>query len=294
MPELVIPPAYRDLAPIIVTSPTTRCGTTLVQRLLCASDNAFVYGEEIGQQMQTLTIWFTAQIHLCDSRAEALDQDFARALGGVLTDWKPSLAPPPLVLLGAWTDAYFQLPQALTNFGRAIGRPIWGFKWPGCPIDLAEAFLTLMPRAKIVYVTRNLVDALQSAKARRFVSSEADAHGFCAQWAYNMDAMMKRRRDGRVLILPYELLMERRQEQIRLLGAFTGAQGLRTDAFDVKVNTYPGDEANGHSPTQYIEPHPLTDTERAMVFEKAGALMAAYYPGALSPSAASSRGAKGA
>ena len=40
--KLDIPNAYLAAAPVIVTSPTTRCGTTLVQRLLCASDNAFV------------------------------------------------------------------------------------------------------------------------------------------------------------------------------------------------------------------------------------------------------------
>ena len=38
-----LPDRYLTAAPVIVTSPTTRCGTTLVQRLLCASDNAFVY-----------------------------------------------------------------------------------------------------------------------------------------------------------------------------------------------------------------------------------------------------------
>jgi hypothetical protein len=280
MPELTIPSEYLDAAPIIVTSPTTRCGTTLVQRLLCASDNAFVYGEEIGHQLQTLTRLFTSQIHLCDSRGEVIDDDFARALGGVLNDWRPSLAPPTHVLLSGWTDTYFQIPQALARFGAAIDRPIWGFKWPGCPIDIASAIMTLMPRARMIYVVRNLVDALMSAKARRFVTNDEQAYGFCAQWAYNMDAVLNLPQDGRVLILPYELLLDRREEQLDLIGAFTGVRGLRTDVFQVKVNTYPGEAANGHSPTQYIEPHPLTEAERAMVFEKAGALMTAYYPGA--------------
>ena len=278
MAELDLKAAYIEAAPIIVTSPTTRCGTTLVQRVLCASDNAIVYGEEIGRQFQTLTALFASQIRHSEHRAQTPDEDFARALSGVLADWRPSLAPPSRVLLRAWTDTYFQLPLALARFGAGIGRPIWGFKWPACPIELITAYLTLMPRAKVVYVTRNLLDALKSAKARRFVNNPAEVESFCIQWAMNAEAALSLHNDGRVLMLPYERLLERREEQVGALGAFTGARGLRLEAFDVKVNTYRGEIAHGHSPTQYIEPALLTESEIATVFEKAGGPMRTYYP----------------
>jgi hypothetical protein len=278
VPELELSAAYVEAAPVIVTSPTTRCGTTLVQRVLCASDNAIVYGEEIGRQFQTLTALFASQIRHNEHRAQTPDEDFVRAISGVLTDWRPGLAPPPQVLLRAWTDTYFQLPVALASFGAGIGRPIWGFKWPACPIELVTAYLTLMPKAKIVYVMRNLVEALMSAKARRFVNNPADVESFCLQWAKNAEAALSLHTDGRVLVLPYERLMERRDEQVRALGAFTGAKGLRLEAFDVKVNTYRGEKAHGHSPTQYIDPIPLTDDELATVFDKAAGPMKAYYP----------------
>ena len=294
MPELDLSAAYLEAAPIIVTSPTTRCGTTLVQRVLCASDNAIVYGEEIGRQFQALTALFATQIRYCENHQAKLDEDFARAIGGVLTDWRPSLAPPAQVLLRAWTDTYFQLPLALARFGSEIGRPIWGFKWPGCPIELITAYLTLMPRAKVVYVMRNLVDALKSAKARRFVTNAAEVESFCVQWAKNAQAALGLQKHGRVLILPYERLLERRDEQLGALGAFTGARGLRPQAFDVKVNTYLGDKADGHSPTQYIEPAPLTEAEFETVFDKAGGPMKTYYPEITAPRPAPATGVGGA
>jgi hypothetical protein len=246
--------------------------------LLCASDNTIVYGEEIGRQFQTLTALFASQIRHNDHRAQTPDEDFVFAISGVLTDWRPSLAPPPQVLLRAWTDTYFQLPQALARFGADIGRPIWGFKWPACPIELVTAYLTLMPKTKVVYVLRNLVEALMSAKARRFVNSAAEVESFCIQWAKNAEGALSLHTEGRVLILPYERLLQRREEQVGALAAFTGAAGLRLEAFDVKVNTYRGEMAHGHSPTQYIEPAPLTDDELATVFDKASGPMKAYYP----------------
>jgi hypothetical protein len=47
--------------------------------------------------------------------------------------------------------------------------------------------------------------------------------------------------------------------------------------FDVKVNTFMGDEARGFSPTQYITPADLTEADRAAITAHAGPVMAALY-----------------
>src|SRR5665213_3751605 len=96
---LNLSPVYLAAAPVIVTSPTTRCGTTLVQRLLCASDNAFIYGEEIGHQFRTLAGLFATQIKACDLNRQSMDDAFAMALAGGLHDWRPGLTPPSQVVL---------------------------------------------------------------------------------------------------------------------------------------------------------------------------------------------------
>jgi hypothetical protein len=91
MAQLDVQERYLNLAPIIVTSPSQRCGTTLVQRLISASDNAFLYGEDVGQDVRTLTVHLFEVMQLLDAIGEASDEDFRRALAGTLSDWRPAL-----------------------------------------------------------------------------------------------------------------------------------------------------------------------------------------------------------
>jgi hypothetical protein len=265
MADLDVPASYLASAPVIVTSPTTRCGTTLVQRLISASDNAFVYGEEVGNQMRALTSLFSAQILAAERNAADVDAAFWSAIDGTLDEWRPGLAPPAHVTLRAWTDIYYQLPLSLAKFGRSIGRPIWGFKWPACPIEALKTFLTLMPRSKIVYVVRDLEDALKSAKARRFVTTEAQVLEFCNTWTSNLTAVADLKQKDQVMLLRYETLIERRHEQIAALRAFTGATNIRMTEFDLKLNTFAGALEDGHAPDGYIPPEPLDEVEREIL-----------------------------
>jgi hypothetical protein len=273
-----LPDRYLTAAPVIVTSPTTRCGTTLVQRLMCASDNAFVYGEEIGNQFRTLAGLFSTQIRYCDQNSEAMDEAFYLALAGGLRDWRPGLTPPAQILLSAWTDAFYQLPLSLQTFGQVVERPIWGFKWPGCPADVLRTFLILMPRTKVVYVLRNAADALASAKARRFVVTAEEAARYCAEWTRNVQGFEALGDDPRLLLLKYEDLIADRERGLAELAAFTGAENLRAAEFDIKVNTFEGEESEGHSPTQYIAPAPLTGADRDALRAETGEAMARHYP----------------
>ena len=281
--NLDIPNAYLAAAPVIVTSPTTRCGTTLVQRLLCASDNAFVYGEEIGQQFRNLAGMFAHQIKHCEQNGAAMDDAFYLALAGGLRDWRPGLMPPAQTMLNAWTHAYYQLPLALAAFGQSVERPIWGFKWPGCPAPTVRTFLALMPASKVVFVIRNLVDALKSAKARRFVVTAEDSARYCAEWALNVREFTALAADSRVMILRYEDLMADQLERMAALSAFTGAVGMRRSEFDLKVNTFEGSEDEGRSPTQYIAPAPLDEADWAALRAQAGEDMNRHYPDLLLP-----------
>ena len=278
MATLSVPDRYLALSPLIVTSPTTRCGTTLVQRLLTASGNAIVYGEEVGHQIRTLTIWLIGLLRQLEEVRRDADEDFRRALTGALTDWRPGLTAPTDVMLGAWIETYYQLPFALAEFSRSAERPLWGFKFPALDRDTLKAFLLLMPRAKAIYVIRNLCDALKSAKARRFVVDEEGASRFCAEWAKNMREMIDLASDSRILLVRYEDLLADRSGRVKLLERFTGAQALDSQVFDLKINTFRGAVADGHSPTQYIPPAELTKAERQIVMAKAGPVLTHLYP----------------
>ena len=277
MATLEVPNRYLAAAPVIVTSPTSRCGTTLVQRLLSASDNAFIYGEEIGHQINILTGWFTGQLRFLERTGQAMDAEFDQALAGKLTDWRPGLMPPSSVMLKAWIETYYQMPVTLMHHAQSIGRPIWGFKRPTFSRESLRGFLSFMPQARVIYVFRNPFDVLKSAKARKFVNTSREVAAFCAEWAKNMNEVAELAHDDRLLFVKYESLMEQREDHVRLIELFTGAQNIDARVFDLKLNTYKGDAADGHAPDQYIQPAKLTKSDRAAVLDEAGAVIERLY-----------------
>ena len=276
--QLDVPNRYLTLSPVIVTAPTARCGTTLVQRLLCTGDNSFLYGEEVGLHVRTLTGFMISLIQQFERGGAVADAEFERALSGDQANWNPGLMPPTQVMLKAWTETYYQIPATLADYGQGIGRPIWGFKGPDYARDMLKAFLMLMPKARIIYVFRDLNEALKSAKARKFVTTDEEVAAFCAKWATNLREVSDLRTDARVLFLKYEDFIADSVGAVTALEAFTGAHGLKADVFEVKVNTFKGDEARGFSPTQYIAPADLTDADRAAIASHAGAVLATLYP----------------
>jgi hypothetical protein len=277
MATLDVPNKYLALAPVIVTSPTARCGTTLIQRLLSASENAFIYGEEVGHQIRTVTVWLVGMLQQLERTEAATDADFQRALAGTLTDWRPGLTAPTAVMTKAWIETYYQLPATLADFSGSIERPVWGFKAPSFNRDTLRALLSMMPKAKVIYVFRNPADVLASAKARKFVQGEEQVRQFCADWAKNLVEVSQLASDERILFVKYENLIAQRADHVRLLEAFTGARNTSETVFDLKINTYQGDPALGYSPSQYIAPESLTDADRATLEAEAGPIMAHFY-----------------
>jgi hypothetical protein len=278
---LDVPEKYLALSPVIITAPAPRCGTTLVQRLLTASGNGFIYGEEIGSEIKDLTTLFFSQLQMLEARGAQLDADFADALSGNLQKWRPFLTAPAAVMQKGWIETFYQLPLALARHSEAVGRSVWGFKFPGYSREMIRGLLSVMPRAKVVYVFRSLPDVLMSAKARRFVTTPEQTAQFCADWAKNLMEASELAADQRVLFLKYEALIGLPAEHIQMLELFTGATGIDAKELDAKINTFEGEEAAGHSPTQYIAPAELTDEDRALIQQHAGAVMAGLYGGPL-------------
>ena len=280
MPTLDVPEKYLALAPVIVTSPAPRCGTTLVQRLLSVSANGFIYGEEIGTQMKTLTNLLFTELQMQETWGEKFDAEFADALAGNLQKWRPQLSAPAAVMRKAWIETFYQLPFALDHHIAAAGRPIWGFKFPSYPSETVLAMQVMFPCAKVVYIYRNLPDVLRSAKARQFVTTPEQTAQFCADWAKNMAEASVLAQDQRVLFLKYEAFLEQPAEHIGLLELFTGVRGISADEMSVKINTFEGERSVGHSPSQYIEPAELTAADLEMIEQHAGEVMGSLYAAA--------------
>jgi len=258
-----IPTEYRALAPVIITSPTTRCGTTLLQRLLSSSDNAFIYGEEIGFQVKKFADWLVGMMQHLEKNEANLDEDFQHALLGELNDWRPGMTPPANIMLRSCLHTFYQIPMTLSDYGCSIDRPIWGYKCPAYSHDTIITILTLMPKAKFIYVFRNPFDALESAKARRFVKTDNEVIEYCNSWAKNMSEISGFVNHERMMFIKYEDLIDQKNVVIKKIELFSGIEHIDLSGFDVRVNTFLGEEVNGHSPSQYIRPEKLTASERA-------------------------------
>lgn len=272
------PPAeFLDLTPVVISSPTTRCGTTVIQRVLNSSDNAMIYGEEIGLQIEVLTNWFFGVLEQLEFSGVTNDIDFENALHNRSIDWRPGLQPPSEILLNAWMSTYFQIPATLAAFGRSIERPIWGFKKPGLTLYTLKAMQALMPAAKVIYMVRNPLNALASAKARLFVKTDEDVVRFAQDWSKNVSEVLVEHSGPHLLLLSHENLEFDRDGVIGRIAEFVGAVGIDPEVARDKVNTFVGHEADGHSPTQYITPAQLSSAEIQIVEQIAGPVMSAVY-----------------
>jgi hypothetical protein len=123
-----------------------------------------------------------------------------------------------------------------------------------------------------------LDEALQSAKARKFVKSPQETDAFCQGWASNVESALALGEDPRLLVMRYEDLLADKGPSLARVESFAGVRGLRLDAFAVKLNTFVGDEADGHSPTQYIEPAALTPADLDAIERHAGPMIRRLYP----------------
>jgi hypothetical protein len=180
-------------------------------------------------------------------------------------------------MLRACAETYYPFSYRLSEYNRSIGRPIWGFKCPGFEHDTLVAMLAFLPGAKVIYLIRNPFDALRSAKARRFVTTRAQAEAFCAEWARNVAEAGDLESNPAVLVLKYEDLVTERSANIQRLRSFTGVEHLTEREFSRKINTFRGEVREGHSPDRYIPPSALSPDETGLVRAVAGAMIEKIY-----------------
>lgn len=255
----------RELSPILLTSPTIRSGSTLLQRLLCSSSNALVYGEEIGKDLaMQLQILVSRQAIYGHSR-QRFTSSLERVMQGDSNDWIVDLMPDIDVYLEALRQGAFAGLASCRQQAALAGRGLWGFKYPGWPPPLMRLLLDNLPATRVIYVVRNLADTARSAKAWGAFNDETDLQAFCAQWLEQVNFMQALRPDPRVLVLPFETLLREPGPCIDRLCAFLPFQDIDRGVLGQRINnlTEGVDPRRGHN--RYIEPAALTAQEQAWV-----------------------------
>jgi len=267
-------PPIPDLHPMIVTSPSLRCGTTLLQRLLCSSRNAIIYGENCGYELLFFLNTYTAKVPFLLMNRPLLDTSLQKFLDSELDGSIVDLMPDVEGQRIAWQKSCFSWLSYCQEYAEKIERPIWGIKFPSLPPHTIDQIKTVLPQSRIVFIHRNLSDCLKSAKAWQVVNHDTEIRQFCTDWLEIMNSMMNRTEDRSLFLLDYNDLVSEPSLWIEKLSEFSGAQGIDPAVMNKKINTF--GRQNSPNGAEYIPPIELSEIERTMVKETLEKLISSH------------------
>lgn len=249
-----------QLDPLIVTAPTIRCGTTLLQRLICSSEDALLFGESAGNDLVTALRVIKVQTAMYAANRQQFAEGLEAFSGGNRNDWMIDLMPDLDGYLRAVVDGYLQPLAYCRDFAVRAGRRVWGVKYPGWSGEVLQAIMTILPRTKLIYIHRDIIPALRSAKARGSVRRGTELKAFCEQWSANMRMAAQLRDSDRVMVLSYDQLVGDAEQTLQRLEAFTGVTRIDRGVLAHRVN-----ERHEYTPPAELTEDELKAAEEARV-----------------------------
>jgi tetratricopeptide (TPR) repeat protein len=253
-------PLYR---PLIISAPTERNGVTLLQRLLNSTRQIIVYGED--------TYFFKSMPEMIRTR-QSLHDTGGPAAAGVLKQfceettefWSSNLWPDTRLYAETMRDCFNRVAQVYAATAKHYGFKRWGIKHPMTTAVELTNLLGLLDRSPTLFIHRHPIAVARSAKARRFAVGPEQIKNLGQRWNDNMCATLDVEWPH-MLVIPHHALTSEPDSWIDRIEAFAGLQGIDRSTLQRRFNTFTGEPANGHSPTQYIEPADLTAEETAAI-----------------------------
>ena len=142
--------------PIFIFSSGQRCGSTLLQRLLNSHKDILIWGEQHGSIIQLYEM--NNKLLKWESNHRAQRKIY---LGKGYDNFTPNLVPSGREIIDASRDYLLSLFAKSAN---KLGKKIWGFKEVRYDYEISCFLLKLFPNAKIIWLTRNVVDCFISLK----------------------------------------------------------------------------------------------------------------------------------
>jgi hypothetical protein len=253
--------------PVIVVGPTTRCGTSLLQRALNSTRKIVIYGENF-----TFMQKYPDMLRGFDRQLEAKRRNIAASRRMLLSgeDFEGSaLFPDYDKYATSVRQGFYGIARLYRTDAAALGFKRWGIKHQIRDQRSFEIVPQLLSRAQFIFIYRELLAVARSAKARwpgDFKVAD-DYRRFGDNWARNI-RMAQSLASDRFILIRYEEFVADPETHLRRIEAFTGIDGVDRSVMTRRINANPltDRDVRGADNTTYREPIPLSgdETERLM------------------------------
>ncbi len=258
---------HSSLDPLFITSPSIRCGTTLLQRLLCSSRRALIYGEPCAADLEIYLNLYVLKTREYSVRKQMQAMGLRDVLEGKTDEWLIDLMPDIESYLAALAQATFAGLAYCRTYALEDGRPVWGVKYPGWKPSTIKLLRDFMPQSRFIYIYRDLIACLKSAKAQHLLRSMSEVKDFCRAWQESLIYMLGRTHDPAVLLVNYAELIGEREHVLAQIARFTRLNDLDASTLDRKINTWVAGEHPLHAPDGYVAAAELSDAELQVAAE---------------------------
>ncbi|MGK2740808.1 sulfotransferase [Tepidicaulis sp. LMO-SS28] len=276
-------PLPENLSPIFISSPLGRSGTTLLQRLICSSDNGICYGESLAQDFLNYFEYFSKRLQGLEAREKQNAEYWEAILNGRTDFWMPGLELPGGAGKQALLNAALQVPLSAAQMSNELGRPIWAIKKPTVGLDSLIAPMRYLSSMNVIYIYRDPFDTLRSYKARGWLDNLEKVAEYARLWVINTAFIevlgeLDDHAKARLHVVRYEDFVADTEKGVDELCDFADLDGVSHEAADVKINSFSPTHAERAIDRNYVEPEPLTDEEIGIIADVCADRLAALYP----------------
>lgn len=272
-------------SPILVTSPTTRSGTTLLQRLITSSENGICYGETCGRRIINLCEFAHKEIVNVQNNQERQAFEWNNIFEENYDYWMVGLDLPAEFPTHALVGAVQVYRQSYDDATQAIDKDIWAVKVPNVSFQSVVKTSDLISDLKCIYIYRNVYDVLRSQKSKGWITDLSKLVEGCTEWIANTEVIVTLKRNqfenlpAMLHVVEYEDLTENLQENIDRIEAFTNLTGIKPEVADTKINTWKPTSATNFEPeVSYTPPQNLSRQECEIIDNICGHRMRELYP----------------
>jgi hypothetical protein len=255
-------------APLLILAPTTRCGSTLLQRAVNGAKQAIIYGENFIF-MEGAPMLLGGQLSDIDVKSRAAAASLDAFLNGDRAIDGSGLFPDYGAYRKQLLSLFYQIADFYRRESSKQGYARWGLKHQIANLAGFNNFVQMVPGFRSVTVFRDAVDVAKSMQTRwpENLATEAQCFEIGKRWRENLAYLLRLDR-ARNLVIRYEDLVARPDEFIPRLESHFGL-ALSREAFQKKVNVHTFDAATGKAGEAYRPPSDLPGEKLRALLEGA-------------------------